>query len=160
MAIMQGPPQTQQEQEIFPKDQDQAERFLLNTIKVIHEDQKIPQALNDSLGREAPTSTVIGAMAAQVLGLLFKQVHKQTGGLSVAPEFAIEVIRRAVTEIAEIAKAQGTQVSKEDMMGAAKIAGDTLQETMEQVYSGAPEEQPAPQGQPQGVMQGPQQGGM
>lgn len=169
MAVMQGPQQAVPPQappagkppmegpkKVYPADKEQAQQFILNLVKVIHGESNIAESIAQSEGTEAPLGARIGAIAAKVLVLLFTQAFKQTNGAQVVASFAVEAIRRAVTEIAEIAGAvRGQEVSKKEVQQAAKLAGDSLQQTMQNLMKGGGQPEGSPQGPPQGVMQGP-----
>ena len=158
MAIMQGPPvqEAPEEGNIFPGDEEQAEKFLLNIIKFIHKEAKIPEVLAQAIQEGAPLGVIIGGVAAKMLTLMFTKIFKDTGGAQVLPEFAVEAVRRAVTEIAKIAEAEGATVPPKELQQAAKIAGDSLEQTMDQLFAnpeGIVEGEPEP-----GMLQGPPQG--
>lgn len=165
-GIPQGPPQgAPQEAQgaggSFPAGNEEGEQFILQLVKLISTDEEVARVLKEETGGKAPTSAIIGAVAAQLLTLLFSKLYEQTGGQQVSKAFVVQIIRVAVRELADIASGLGTEVSKEEEQQAAKVAGDSLDQNMEQLYSGG--HQQAPQGQPQappGVMQGQPQGGM
>jgi hypothetical protein len=172
MAVMQGPREEQgmppeeqrmppEEQEmpqedtaVYPANKEEAEVFILNLVKVIHQEEKIPQMLSQK--SELPVEALIAAIASKMLVLMFTQAFKQTQGKSVAAGFAVEAVRRAVTEVAEIAeKILKRSITRSEVQKAAKIAGDTLQQTMEKLVKGE-KPQGQPMGQPQGQPMGPQ----
>lgn len=172
MAMMQGPQQeaapvqeqqgpTQESGSSFPTSQEQGDKLLLNIINLVHSDEKVPQLLDEANKREVPVAMALGSLAAQLLVQVFTQVFKQTNGMQVDPAFAIEAVRRAVGELAQLSAAEGHKVAKEDLQQAAKVAGDSLEQTMEDLYN--TNKEPVQQGPPvqqQGLMQGPPQGGM
>jgi len=162
MAVMQGPPSPEVQEvapktmgapKIYPKDKEQAEQFLLSIVKVIHQNDSAAEHL--SKAGEMPISSIIAVLAAKVLTLMFTQVYKQTNGAQVVASFAVEAVRRAVTEIAEIAEVVlGRKITRKEVQEAAKISGDSVQKTMDELADGE-------QAQTPGVMQGPpQEGGM
>lgn len=159
---MQGAPQGSGS---FPKGDAEGEQFILQLVKFINSDDEVARIMQEEAGGKAPMSTILGAVAAQLLTLLFSKLHEQTGGQKVSKQYVVQIIRVAVRELADIASASGQEVSQQDEQQAAKVAGDSLDESMKSLYSGgaqqAPQEQQAPQGQPQapqGVMQGQPQG--
>lgn len=138
----------------FPQNKEQAERFALQTSKIIHEDEQIKKILQEqSQGGQAPMSTVIGGVAAQILTLLFTKLREQTQGMKVGSKYVIEIIRLAVKEIAAIADSMGLDTSVEDEQMAAKVAGDALDASMRGGGQGQPQGQVPPQ-QPQPQQQG------
>lgn len=142
----------------FPNSVEQGQQFLLQLIKIIHTDDELVNILQQKTGGSAPTSTIVGAMAAKILTLLFSNLAQQTGGAKVAQKYVIEIIRVAVKEISDIADVLGLDTTVKDEQLAAKIAGDALDQSMKQLYSGGgqqrqqPQQQPQQQQRPQGMM--------
>jgi hypothetical protein len=159
----QGVPQEPQGGSSFPAGDAEGEQFILSLVKLINGDEEILRILQEETGKEAPASVIIGAIASQILTMLFTKLYQETGGQEVSEQFAIEIIRVAVKELADIADGLGLETSVEDEQQAAKVAGDSLDEGMNRLYEGggqqAPQGQPqAPEAVPQGVMQGQPQG--
>jgi hypothetical protein len=153
-AVPQGPPGAQGGG--FPANQEEAETFILQLVKLVNEDEEISRILKEESGGKAPSSAIMGALAAQILTMLFSKLHEQSGGEQVNQEFVVNIIRTTVKELADIADGMGLDTSVEDEQQAAKIAGDSLDDSMEELYAGGGQQ--APQGQPQ-APQGQLQGG-
>jgi hypothetical protein len=144
---MQGSPQ----QGGFPANNEEAEQFILQTVKVINSDDELVRILQEKTGGAAPISAIVGAICAQILTLLFTKLYKETGGQLVDRAFVVQIIRAAVKEISDISDGLGKNTTVDDEKQAAKVAGDALDSTMKQLYSGGGQQVP------QGMMQGPQQ---
>lgn len=140
----------------FPKDKAQAEKFTLQMVKLIHTDEKIKQILQEQSQGGAPMNAVLGGIASQILILLFTKLMEQTGGMQVKPKWVVEIIRVAVKELSILADSMGMDTPVEDEQIAAQIAGDSLDQSMQELYSnrgqrsGQPQQgMMAQQGQPQ-----------
>lgn len=146
----QGQAVPQQGAGVFPQNDEEGETFILQVVKMIHADEEVKSILQEKTGGAAPTSAILGALAAQLLTLLFTKLYEQTGGQQVSEQFVVEIIRVCVKEIADIADAIGLETTVKDEQAAAQVAGDTLDTAMQELYSGGG----AQQGQPQGMLQG------
>lgn len=155
-GVPQGQPQVQGGSS-FPKGDAEGEQFILQLVKVIHGDKEIPRVLEENIGGKAPSSAIVGAIAAQLLTLLFTKLYEQTQGKRVSRQFAVEIIRVAVKEIVAIAESIGPELSVKEEKEAATVAGDSLDQSMQELYSQGGQAQGQPQGPPQEVPQGPPQ---
>lgn len=137
---------------VFPTDKEEGKTFILNLVKYINEDDEVERILTENKGGDAPINAMLGALAAQLLTLLFTKLYEETGGEQVSAEFAIMAVRIAVKELADIAKGIGWKVERKDEQDAAKVGGDTLDTSMQELYSGAGQQVAPPAGMLQGGM--------
>ena len=146
MEQMQAPQQPQGGS-TYPSSKEQAEKFFYGLVKELHSTDAYLKPLAD---KSAPLGVRIGSLAGRALVNMFNRVIEQTG-LQVNQDFVVTAIKVAVSEVASMAKEMGEEPTPEDMKQAAKIAGDNLQQTMDQM-TGQRQQQPQQQ-QPQGLMQ-------
>lgn len=168
-GIMQGNPQVAPQEapqgepqrvDSFPRNDEEGESFVLNLVKLINSDEKVVEILEKEGGGKAPSAVLMGALAAQLLTLVFTKLYEQTEGQQVNAKFVVQIIRVAIKEIADIADGLGLDTTVEDEQQAAKIAGDALDESMEQLYSGGQPAEGEPQAMPEEAPQAPPQGGL
>ena len=141
---------------MYPKDKEQLDKFISGIIQSLHSEETQPKIMAQLTAEQVPVPARIGNIVSQVLTAMLVRVQKQTGEQP-APELILKSIKMIIQELSKMANLAGVEVTPEDQVQAAQIAGDMLEKGENAAMSGGQQEEQM-QPQQQGIIGGMQDG--
>lgn len=139
---------------MYPANKEQLDKFISGIIQSLHSEETQPKIMAQLTSEQVPIPARIGNIVSQVLTAMLVRVQNQTGEQP-APQLVLKSIKMIIQELSKMANLAGIEVTKEDQIQAARLAGDMLEKGDRAAMSGGEQmQEDSAQPQQQGLIGG------